>query len=176
MSKFIRVKEAPKTLTGYEHIIYGPNFMEEVEAHSKRRPRGNVIGLNYLRDILILVCSHYADPTFEPISGFNLSNYKDRPSTTLEDDHKIVLDVITTQQPKILQNYLDKKIALRPLGTEVIYYVGSMALSARFIYWGIQEINAADLKKIQKDKKQTEVPNLLFDDVEIPAPAITETL
>lgn len=176
MSKFIRVKEAPKTLTGYEHVIYGPNFMEEVEAHSKRRPRGNVIGLNYLRDILTLVCAHYADPTFEPIAGFNLVNYKDRPATTLEDDHKIVLDIIATQHPKILQNYLDKKIAARPLGTEVIYYVGPMALSERFIYWGIQEINPTDLKKIQKDKKQTNVPDLLLEEVETPIPTVTETL
>lgn len=176
MSKFIRVKEAPKTLTGYEHVIYGPNFMEEVEAHSKRRPRGNVIGLNYLRDILTLVCAHYADPSFEPISGFNLVNYKDRPATTVEDDHKIVLDIITTQQPKILQSYLDKKISARPLGTEVIYYVGPMALSERFIYWGIQEINPSDLKKIQKDKKQFNAPDLVLEEVETPAATTTEIL
>lgn len=164
MSKFIRVKEAPKTLTSGEYVVTGPSFMEEVEAHSKRRPRGNVIGINYLRDILTLVSSRYADSNFEPISGFNLTNYKDRPASTSEEDHKIVMDVIFNQQPKILHNYMDKKIQARPLGTEVIYYTGPVPFAERFIFLGIPEINAADLKKLYKDKKRPET-DLSLEDV-----------
>lgn len=147
MTKFVRVTNPPHTLVKGEITIGGPDFLPQIEACSRRKGHASVIGVNYIRDVLDLVGQTYIGPDFSTITSFNLTNYKGLAAPTNADVHRIIMEIITKQQPSILEAYLDKHIRARPLSANLIYYTGPRDLCTRFLHWGIAEVLVSELDK-----------------------------
>lgn len=153
MSKFVVVKEAPKTLKKGEYLIDKPSFLEQIHLHRAKKPRNGLTGSHYLRMITDSIAQAY-DPENMTAYSIKAHNYEGRKFETDEDIDAIMVEALTANYPAVFTKYLDVKIRTRPTGTERVIYVDSkIAFQYETFYKnGMSEEVAEQPKKEKPDK------------------------
>lgn len=148
MANYILVKEIPEVLEKDAFVIDKPNFMEQVEACSKKRPNSKLTTANYLREIAAAIGNKYYDEDFDAILKINISNYVGLDCSNNEKTHNIVYNMMVKNCPDAIDKYVEYYIKKRPYGTQLIYFLGNHIQTASFDKHGIQ------LKKLEKRSKK----------------------
>ena len=140
MTKFVRVKEEPKELESDCFIIKAPNFYEEILECDKKKPKSSLMTPHYLREILGTIGLKYGDLNFNALTDFNVSQFKGIPFKSIDDVHGIVMRVINSQNPDLINLYVDYHLKKRPFGTKLVYFLGDHLQTGAFTSNGIDEI------------------------------------
>lgn len=147
MLKFVRVKTAPTELKKGEYVISEPNFVPEIAACKKKKPRSKIMTTNYLREIVATIGMKYADEDFNALIHVNISQYVGSPCGTDSQTNDVVVKLFEKQYPQMLDNFVSYHIKQRPHGTNTIYFLGRPYSVAPFIANGIEEVLEKDLKE-----------------------------
>lgn len=150
---FVRVKEVPAELKKGEYSIESPNYTDIVEACAGKRPRNNLMSINYLRELVSYVGEKYLPPEFNALTDVNVSNFKNRPCSTIEEANEILIALFKSAYPKALDAFVEHKIKNRPNGTNTIYFLGGGSYASVFLKHGIQEVLFKDFKNKDEPKK-----------------------
>ena len=156
MSKFIIVKEAPEELSKGCFIIKAPNFMDEIEESSKKRPQSKQLTPNYLRAVIGVIGAKYADENFSALTSVNVSPYRGVPCPDNASVQDALFKIFKSSYPQMIDNYVEYHIKKRPFGTKLIYFLGDFTQTGKFTAQGIDEIKMKDVDAyLGKDKKKT---------------------
>lgn len=166
MSKFVVVKKIPETLNKGEIVITEPNFMEQIEQNARKAPRSNLTGINHLREILNSIGVKY-DENMD-VMRFRMVNYESLPYTDANELHAIILRILRTEYPAVLDKYLDFQIRARPMGTKLVYYTGDFTSSSAFYKNGLDLLEEKDLESFLsgKPKKVVGKPAITKEEAE----------
>ena len=145
MTKYVKVNKAPETLEKDCYVIQAPNFFDEIELCSKKKPKTNLMTPHYLREILGTIGLKYADESFSALTQINVSRCRGIPFEGPEGVHDIVMGVINKQAPNLVDAYVEHHLAKRPAGTKVVYFLGSHTQSGAFTRHGIDEIKQKEI-------------------------------
>jgi hypothetical protein len=156
--QFVRVNKAPEELKKGEFVISSPDFMPEVESCHHKRPRNDVMSINYLRELVAAVGAKYLPETFNALTDVNVANFKGTPCKTQVEANEILLRLFKKEYPAALDAYIEYYIKRRPTGTNTIFYLGSGDQAAIFLKLGFQEVLAKDFYKEEKPKKTVGKP------------------
>lgn len=122
MINYVRVSEAPKALKKGEHVIYKPNFLDEIRLAKGKSNANGLTTTGYLRNIFIEIGNKY-DENFSAYSHVNLSNYIGIPFKDELELSKIVSKIVNQQLPDAIDKMIDNQIKKMPTDTKMIYYV-----------------------------------------------------
>lgn len=145
MSKFVVVNEAPQNLSENEHVIYEPNFLDEIKNADKftsKLGKSKVTTVNHLKSIMENIRINYDPEGFDVIGGIPYSKYEGLPYESHEDLSEVVVKILKKHKPEIINKCLDKKIKSRPESTELVYFVGSEDKTQPFIANGVARTDA----------------------------------
>lgn len=135
MAKVIIVEEAPEKLKEGEAVIVMPTFLEQVKESSRQLGATKLTTVNNLRSVISAVGLKY-DPDFSPLLDVNLSRFRDREYSSLEDFAKIVVEVFDRCYPKMFDKYLEYNIRQRQANVNTIYFVGPESKLPVFVEHG----------------------------------------
>ena len=145
MTKFVRVKETPKELDKDCYIVEAPNFYVEILECDKKKPKSSLMTPHYLREILGTIGLKYADINFNALTDFNVSQFKGIPFNSIDDVHNVVMRAINSQNPNLINQYVDYHLKKRPFGTKLIYFLGDHLQTGSFTSNGIDEIKEKEV-------------------------------
>lgn len=143
MSKFVVVKEAPKELPKDTHVIRMPTFIEEIRANANKTALNGLTGVNHLRSIAGSIGDKYDQNLTSWSVRPNL--YEGRAYANDEELSAIVLDMLNTQYPSIIDSYLMYQVKHRPVGTKLIYFVGPFQKTMAFTMNGLDHIEEKEV-------------------------------
>lgn len=155
MSKFVVVKEAPKTLEKGEMVIAQPTFLEEIQANARKTPKHRQTAINHLREILNSIALKY-DPELNAFR-VRLVNYEGRPFANDNELSAIVVDVLKNEHPVIFDKYLEHQLKNRPLNTKLVYYVGAFNTAGPFYKHGLDLLEEKDVEAYMTGKPKKTV-------------------
>lgn len=153
MSKFVVVKEAPKTVNKGEYLIDKPSFVREIALHQAKKPRNGLTGSHYIRMVTDSIAQAY-DPENMTAYSVKAHMYEGRPFASDEEMNQIMVEALTRDYPAIFAKYLETKLRQRPAGTSLVIYVDS-GISGQFEIFYKNGFSEAESKKspiAQKDK------------------------
>jgi hypothetical protein len=145
MAKFVIVDKAPKTLDKDCIVIDAPNFIPEIQACVKKKPRSKTMSVHYLREIVATIGLKYAPETFNALSDVNVTPYRGVPCETDEQTQAIVFKAFQKSYPEIFDLYVETKLKSRPRGTKLIYFTGTPGQSSAFTLNGIDSIKPKEV-------------------------------
>lgn len=145
MAKFVLVKEAPKKLDKDCIVVDAPNFMDEVVASARKRPRSKMMTPNYMREIIAKIADKYADEDFNALTSVNISPYRGVDCSTDEQVHEVICNIFSQCYPRMFVLYVDYYLKNRPSGTKLIYFLGSFSQTAKFTEHGIDQLKEKDV-------------------------------
>ena len=153
MSKFICVRELPVTVKKDEHVIYAPNFVDEVHA-ARSRSRSKVTTPNMLKEIVGNAVSHYeAHYEFDVFAGIPYHQYEGIAIESNEQLSDLVVAMFKKHWPKMLDKYMTYHIQHRPAGTKLIYFNGPLGEAGVFSRFGIESVTQAEADELLGKKK-----------------------
>jgi hypothetical protein len=164
--QFVRVKEAPAELRKDEYLINAPTFLDEVRACFNKRPRNEVMSINYLRELVAAVGAKYLPETFNAMTDVNVSQFKGTPCTSEVEANEILLKLFKREYPAALDAFVEYHIKKRPNGTKTILYLGTGDQSSVFLKLGFQEVLLKDLYKEEKPKKTVGKPAITKEEAD----------
>ncbi len=133
MSKFVVVKEAPKTLNKDEYLIDKPSFLEQIALHRAKKPRNGLTGSHYIRMVVDSISQAF-DPENMTAYSVKAHLYEGLKFSTDEEFNDIIVRALQNDCPGVFPKYLQTKLRQRPPGTKLVYYVDSDILGAREIF------------------------------------------
>lgn len=141
MTKYVLAKESdlPESLSKDEYVVTAPNFVEEVRACSKKKPKNGLLSPNYLREIAAAIGDKYLNEDFNTLVEVNVSKYRGIPITDDKSVSDVAVKMMSKAIPDILDRYVDYHIKKRPLGCKVIYFLGDHLQTGAFSFNGIDE-------------------------------------
>lgn len=152
MSKFVVVKETPKTLNKGEYLIDKPSFVPEIALHKTKIPHNGLTGTHYIRMVMDSIAQAY-DPDNMTAYSVKAHNYEGRKFSSEEEMNDIVLEMLRADCPGVFTKYLDKKIRTRPSGTELVIYVDS---KIPFQYEAFYKNGLSEVEKPKKSKDRSD--------------------
>jgi hypothetical protein len=167
MSKFVLVKELPETLNKGEVAITEPNFMPEILQNMRKAPRVKNTAINHLREILNSIAVKY-DQSMD-VMRIRLHNYEGVPYSDDADLHKIIIKILSSEYPVVLEKYLDYQIKSRPMGTKLVYFSGALSACTPFYNNGLDLIEEKDVDSYLsgKPKKVVGKPAITKEQAEL---------
>lgn len=143
MSKFVVVKQKPEELRKDEHVIEMPKFLDEIRSNATKAPRNGLVGANHLRAIAGSIGEKYD----QNLTSWSIRPhlFEGRPFSTDEELSVIVLDMLASQYPTIVDSYLVDAVKRRPLGTKLVYFVGPFQKTMAFTMNGMDQIEEKDV-------------------------------
>lgn len=150
MSKFIVVKEAPKTLEKGEIVIGQPDFMEQIVANTKKAPKRKQTAVNHLREVLGAIGLKY-DPTFN-VFKVRLVDYTGLPFNDNNDLSAIITKILKKEYAVMFDKVLEHTLKNRPMNTKLIYYVGDFTTSGPFYQAGLDLIQEKEIESYMTGK------------------------
>jgi hypothetical protein len=166
MMQFVRVKEVPAELRKDEYVISAPTFLEEVRACFNKRPRNEVMSINYLRELVAAVGAKYLPETFNAMTDVNVSYYKGTPCTSEVEANEMLLKLFKREYPEALNAFVEYHIKNRPNGTKTVFYLGTGDQAGIFLKLGFQEVLQKDLYKEEKSKKTVGKPAITKEEAD----------
>jgi hypothetical protein len=151
-SVFVKVKEAPSSLSSKEMLVTRLNFLEELKSCKTRKPATDLITLNYLRGLADEIGSRY-DKAFNAYRNVVPSDFIGIKCESQEDLSKIIEQMFMSSYPQILDKYVEHQLRKRPLSIRVIYAVGDLGSYEAFARSGIPEITQQQLDDHLGDAK-----------------------
>lgn len=143
MAKFVLVKDAPETLGKGEVVINPPNFMEQVEANSRKAPKHKQTATHHLRELLNSVAEKY-DHDMNPL-GIKLVNYVGLSFKDNEEMSAILVRLLHNEYPSIFNKVIAYELKNRPLNTKLVYYTGDFNSTGAFYEAGLDLIDEKDV-------------------------------
>ena len=154
MSKFVIVDKAPETLNKNEIVIEEPTFLNEIKtAKNQPRPGGNgkyQTSLAHLRAIGGVIGELYDPEGYNPYSTIPFSHFLGIEYGNNQELSAVVQRMFKKFHPQIFFKYLDKQIKARPVGTELIYFVGTKENAEAFLANGINQLDAPKTATVEK--------------------------
>ena len=169
MSNYVRVKEVPETLSREEFVIKAPHFYDFIEAARLKKPKNGITTVNYLRELVSAIGGKFIGEDFDALREVNVSYHKGRNFSSAEDVNAILIDLFNKHYPQMLDKYVEYHIINRPIGTKVIYFLGTPANASKFLEYGIHEVFERDLDKTlgKKPKKIVGKPAITNEEAEL---------
>lgn len=156
-SVFVKVKEAPSSLSSREMLVTRLNFLEELKSCTTRKPATDLITLNYLRGLADEIASRY-DKAFNAYRNVVPSDFVGIKCESQEDLSKILEQMFMASYPQILDKYVEHQLRKRPLSIRVIYAVGDVGSYDAFARHSIPEITQQQLDAHLGDAKVDKKP------------------
>lgn len=155
MSKFLITKNPPETLNKGEFIISPPDFRQEIAASRLKKPKSNLLTVNYLREVIATIGNKYLGEDFDALRDVNVSKYIGIPCDTEEQVHEVLVKAFDNQLPALLHAVVYHQFKLRPNGTNLIYYTGHPKYCTKLVELGLEQIDSKQLEdqKSSKPKK-----------------------
>lgn len=144
MAKFVVVKEAPETLGKGEVVINPPNFLEQIEANSRKAPKHKQTATHHLRELLNSIAEKY-DHDMNPLS-IKLVNYVGVPFKDNNELSAILVRLLGNEYPAIFNKVLAYELKNRPMNTKLVYYTGDFTSTAAFYEAGLDLIEEKDVE------------------------------
>jgi len=157
MAQVVFVKELPTTLAKDEIAVSAPNFVEQVRA-SKRKASGKQLTSQiYLNQVVTLVRNKYDNDgeLYEQTMRIAYSKFVGLPFKSDEDVSDIVVRILATYCPTMLDRAVEWNIKNRPAGTKTIYFNGPKSYLGVFFQHGITEADTAPVTKKTKPTVET---------------------
>lgn len=152
MSKFLILKNPPETLEKGEFVIHEPNFMPEIVATRQKRPKSNLLTVNYLREVIAAVGLKYIGEDFDVLRSVNVSKYVGIPCDTEEQIHEVLIKAFDSQCPEILRAVVHYQFKQRPSRTNLIYYTGNPRYSIQLVELGLEQVSQKDFDDLKSGK------------------------
>lgn len=143
MAKFTIVKSAPEKLEKGEIVINPPTFLEQIQENVRKAPRNQQTAINHMREILQSIAVKY-DPEMN-VMKFKLVNYEGVPYANNEELALIILRILKTEYPIVLDKYLEHELKNRPINTKLVYYTGDFNSTGPFYKAGLDLLEEKDL-------------------------------
>lgn len=158
MSKFVFVEKLPECRKG-EFSIEKPDFIKEVKEGMRSAGREKLTTANHLRVIASIIGKNY-DVNFNAFKDIIAHKFEGRAYASPEDLSSIVLEMLQSQYPKMIDSYVETKLKARPSSARVVYYNGAPDQSGVFIRNGVSQIfqKDVDLELGLKQKKTVAKP------------------
>lgn len=167
MSKFICVRELPASINKNEHIIFAPNFLDEIHA-ARSASRSKLTTVNLLKQIVGNIANHYdTQLEFDVFAGIPYAQYDGIAIESNEQLSDLVVQMFKKHWPKMLDKYMNYHIQHRPVGTKLIWFNGPFEEAGAFARFGIEVVTQEeanqllgkkeDVKKAKSKKKVEEV-------------------
>lgn len=144
MAKFVVVKEAPATLEKGEYVVNTPNFLEQIEANSRKAPKHMQTATHHLRELLNSVAEKY-DHEMNPLS-VKLVNYVGLPFKDNNDLSAILVRILRNEYPAIFDKVIAYDLKNRPMNTKLVYFVGNFTSTAAFYSAGLDLVDQKDVE------------------------------
>ncbi len=123
MRQYKRVDKVPKKSELKDaSVILTPSFESYVKGCRFMPGRGNTTTINYLRAIIQDIATDY-DQNMNSMTAFNLSDYEGRPFKNETDIAKIIYEIIETQHPEIIKEFINRDLNKVPDNIALIYFV-----------------------------------------------------
>lgn len=161
MTKYVRVEEAPESLSRVEAVIRFPDFLEDVRTSKIPRPQSKTFGNHFVRALAEEIATLY-EPDFDCFKNIKPHVLVDVEFTSDEDIARQMFNLFASQYPQIFDSCIEAQIKRLPFGTKVVYYVGPHKFSGSFSKHGIESITmkeADDLLGRSADDSNKKKPN-----------------
>ena len=156
MTKFVKVKSAPKKIEKSEYVIPSPSFEEEISSMMGRAPKNKTTTSNFLRDIAQVILDKYTSDNGTALT-INTTGFRHIPFTGVKDINEIVIRMFKKNKPSIFNDFVDYCIKQRPFGTKLIYFLGDHLLTQAFTLNGIDEIKEKEIEAyMERNKNNSE--------------------
>lgn len=150
MSKFVVVKEAPKTLEKGEMVIVQPTFLSEIEQNHRKAPKHKQTAINHLREVLNAIGQKYDQDM--NVFKMRLVNYEGRAYKDNDELSAIVVSLLRSEYPQIFDKYVEHELKNRPLNTKLVYYVGDFNTTGPFYKAGLDLLENKDIESYMTGK------------------------
>lgn len=155
MAKFVVVKNAPEKLEKGEIIINPPNFLEQIKDNARKAPKRQQTAINHLREILNSIATKYDQEM--NVMKFKLVNYEGVAYANDEELSVILMRILKTEYPQVMDRYLDHELKSRPMGTKLVYYTGDFTSTGPFYKAGLDLLEEKDLDSFLTGKPKKTV-------------------
>lgn len=152
MSKFVITQSPPENLEKNEYVIGRPDFSEFIAASRNKKPKSNVMTVNYFRELISAIGQRYLGENFDAMTAINASRYVGSPCDSEEKVHEVLVKAFETQCPQLLLAFVHDSFKRRPRGTSLIYYTGNPRFSTKLVELGLEQVSAKELTEEKSGK------------------------